>query len=129
MILAHRNNAFKRLGLSFGLLVCIVLLVGTQALGVPKVLIAVGAVILATFSVVLYIQGNIVLARAKGYDDSAVAAIIIVSGLCLMGLFYAMPLIIFFGLKDRTKSRWHSRGPGAIRARPNPPAEIPPIQR
>jgi hypothetical protein len=87
-------------------------------------LIAVGAVTLGTFSVVFYIQGNIALARAKGYDDSSVAAIIIVSGVCLMGLFYAMPLIIFFGLKDRTKSRWRSTGPGAIRARPKTPTEI-----
>ena len=93
----------------------------------PDALIAVGGVILGTFSVVLHIQGNIALAKAKGYDDSVVAAIIIVAGLCLMGLFYVMPLIIFFGLKDRTKSRRHSKSAHSITARPNPPANLPTI--
>ena len=109
MIARYRNKAIKHLCVSFSLLILIVLLVATRDFGLPDVLIAVGGVILGTFSFLFYFQGNIALAKAKGYDGSVVAAITIVACLCLGGLFFAMPLIIFFGLKDKRKSRRHSR--------------------
>ena len=128
MITRHRNRAIKRLGLSFSLLILLVVLVGTRALGLPAALIAVGAVLLGTFAVVFYVQGNIALAEAKGYDGSVVAAIIIVACLCLGGLFFAMPLIIFFGLKDKTRVRRYPRRVEPEPLRRNPPAKLPPVQ-
>ena len=83
MITRHRDRAIKRLGLSFLFLILIVFLVGMRDLGLPKVLIAVGSVTLGTFALVFYVQGNIALAEARGYDGSVVAAIIIVACLCL----------------------------------------------
>ena len=117
MIARQRNKALKQLTISFGLVVLTVLLAGARTLGVPAALVAVGAILLGTFALVFYVQGNIALAQAKGYDGSVVAAIIIVAALCLGGLFFAMPLIILFGLKDRTRPREHrrSREPEPVR--------------
>ena len=128
MITGHRNRAFKQLGISFGLVVLTVLLAGTRTLGMPAALVAVGAILFGTFALVFYVQGNIALAQAKGYDGSVVAAIVIVAALCLGGLFFAMPLIILFGLKDKTRRRTHrqSREPELVRR--NPPAKLPPLR-
>ncbi len=128
MITRHRNRALKQLGISFALLVLTILLIGTRTLGVPAALVAVGAILLGTFALVFYVQGNIALAQAKGHDGSVVAAIIIVASLCLGGLFFAMPLIILFGLKDRTRTRRHSRSPEPELVRRNPPAKLPPLR-
>jgi hypothetical protein len=113
MIARQRNKALKQLSISFGLVVLTVLMAGARTLGVPAVLVAVCVILLGTFALVFYVQGNIALAQAKGYDGSVVAAIIIVAALCLGGLFFAMPLITLFGLKDRTRRREHSTHSGA----------------
>jgi hypothetical protein len=126
MITGHRNRALKHLGNSFALIVLAVVLVGTRTLGVPAALVAVGAILLGTFALVFYVQGNIALAQAKGHDGSVVAAIIIVASLCLGGLFFAMPLIILFGLKDKTRARRHPRSREPELVRRNPPAKLPP---
>ena len=128
MITRHRDRAIKRLGLSFLFLILIVLLVGMRDLGLPKVLIAVGSVTLGTFALISYVQGNIALAEARGYDGSVVAAIIIVACLCLGGFFFAMPLIIFFGLKDKSKRRRHPHRTESEPTRRNPPAKLPPLR-
>jgi len=128
MITRHRNRAIKRLGLSFLFLILLVSLIGTRGVGLPKVFIAVGSVTLGTFAVLFYIQGNIELAEARGYDGSVVAAIIIVACFCLGGLFFAMPLIIFFGLKDKVKRKRHSPSTKSETIRRNPPAKLPPLR-
>lgn len=128
MITGHRNRALKHLGISLALVVLTILLVGTRPLGVPAALVAVGAILLGTFALVFYVQGNIALAQAKGYDGSVVAAIIIVASLCLGGLFFAMPLIILFGLRDRTRARSHPRSREPEPVRRNPPAKLPPLR-
>ena len=128
MITRHRDRAIKRLGLSFLFLILIVFLVGMRDFGLPKVLIAVGSVTLGTFALVFYVQGNIALAEARGYDGSVVAAIIIVASLCLGGLFFAMPLIIFFGLNDKAKRKRHPHRTESEPTRRNPPAKLPPLR-
>ena len=111
MIPRYRNKAFKRLSVSFLLVVLTFLLLSQRGFSLPSALVAICVILLATFAVVFYIQGNIALAEAKGYDSSVVAAIIIVSALCTGGLFFGMPLIILFGLKDRLRRRRHSHRP------------------
>jgi drug/metabolite transporter (DMT)-like permease len=128
MISAHRNRAFKLLGLSFALVILLVLLIGARTLGVPAPIVAVGAILLGTFAFVFYVQGNIALAQAKGYDSSVVAAITIVASFCIGGLFFAMPLIILFGLNDKTRGRRHSRNAEPEPTRRNPPAKLPPLR-
>ena len=128
MITRLRNRAFKRLGISFSLLVLALVFIGLSGVGFPEALVAVGAIISVTFAFVFYVQGNIVLAEAKGYDGSVVAAIIIVACLCLGGLFFAMPLILLFGLKDKNKVRRRSRPSEPEPARRNPPAKLPPLR-
>jgi hypothetical protein len=128
MIPDYRNKAIKLLGLSFALLLLMFVVIGLRAAGLPAALVAVGVVILATFSVVFYVQGNIALAKAKGYDGSVVAAIIIVASLCLGGLFFAMPLIILFGMKDKNKARRHPHSSERRPPRQFSPAKLPPLR-
>ena len=126
MITQHRNRAIKRLGISFLFLILGIFLLGMRTSGFSRELIAVGVILLITFAFVFYVQGNIALAEARGYDGSVVAAIIIVASLCLGGLFFAMPLIIFFGLKDKTKRRRRSYTTEPEAVHQNPPAILPP---
>src|SRR5688572_14098652 len=109
MIPRLRNKAFKQLGVSFSLLILGLILVALRGAGLPDVIVAIGAIISITFAFIFYVQGNIALTQAKGYDGSIVAAIIIVACLCVGGLFFAMPLILFFGLKDKNKVKRYSR--------------------
>lgn len=104
MITHLRNKAIQRLGFSFAsfVLTIALFLTGTS---LPKALVGAAAVPLITFTLIFYIQGNIALAQARGYDGSVVAAVIIFAALCLGWLFFAMPLILLFGLKDKTKRR------------------------
>ncbi len=126
MIPSLRNRAVKRLGISFLFLVLATFLLMMRGSGLPRALLAAGGIVLFTFAFVFYIQGNIALAEARGHDSSVVAAIIIVASLCLGGLFFAMPLILFFGLKDKTKGRRHSHATEHEVVRQNPPAVLPP---
>ena len=125
MITHLRNRALKQLGIAFVLLVltCSVFVAG--ALGMPDMVVALGAILFGTFALIYYVKGNVSLAEARGHSGSAVAAIIIVASLCLSLLFFAMPLIIFFGLEDREKRR-RSHGAGPKTERLNPIAILPP---
>jgi drug/metabolite transporter (DMT)-like permease len=128
MISHYRNTALKQLGLSILFLVLLFVLAGLQPYGIPKVVIAIGCVLLGTFSFYFYGVGSVTLAKAKGYDDTVVLAIIVVGFLCLAGLLYVIPLIILFGLKDRTKPKRYSRASEPEITRRNPPAKLPPLR-
>lgn len=130
MITRLRNKALERLGVSFLLLVFAVVLLSLKRRGVPDAILAVGSITSVIFAFVLYVQGNIALAEAKGHDGSVVAAIVIVACLCLGGLFFAMPLIILFGLEDRNKVRSYSHAIEQELAptKRNPPAKLPPLK-
>lgn len=110
----------------FLLLVFSVVIFSLKRKGAPDAVLAVVSLTSILFALILYIQGNIALAEAKGHHGSVVAAIIIVSCICLGGLFFAMPLIILFGLEDRHKVRDYSRARESGPAKLNPPAKLPP---
>jgi hypothetical protein len=126
VITSYKNKAIKRLSISFLLFVLAIFLIGMRASGFPEVIFAVGMILLLTFTFIFYVQGNIALAQAKGYDGSVVAAVVIVAALCFGFLFFAMPLILLFGLKDKSpkRRRSHSKDPEPLRR--NPPAILPP---
>jgi hypothetical protein len=76
--------------------------------GVPKIPIAVAAILLTTFGLLFYFQGCFRLARAKGYDDSIMLGVMVVGVFCFPGLMLlALPLFLAFFLKDKTRS--HTR--------------------
>lgn len=129
MITRHRNKAIKLFAISASLLLLIPVLVKMRAFGLPDVLAAAGGILLGTAAVIIYVQANMALAKAKGHDTSAVVAIIIVASVCLAGLFFAMPLIVLFGFEDRTKSRRHSSNPTPEPTHRNPPAKLPPLRK
>jgi hypothetical protein len=101
----HQSRAIKLLSLGFSLIVALVVLVVLRKHGIPDGVVAVGAVTLGIVGSILYIQGCIALAEAKGYPGASVAAIIIVSYCCFAPLMLFIPLVLIFGLKDKTQSR------------------------
>lgn len=128
MITRYRNKAFKWLGLSFFLVILVPVLVEMRTFGLPDVVVAVGGILLGTAALVFYMRGNIAIAKAKGHDSSPVAAIIIMASICTGGLFFAMPLILFFGLNDKTKRDQRLRAREPEPTRRNPPAKLPPLR-
>jgi hypothetical protein len=100
-----RNRAIKLLSVGLLLIVALIVLIVLRKHGIPDGVVAVGAVALGISGSILYIQGCIALAEAKGHSGASVAAIIIVSYLCFAPLMLFIPLILIFGLKDRTGNR------------------------
>ena len=127
MIRRHRQKAIEHLSISFALfLLAMVLIVLRANHFIPEMIFAVAMILVGTFGFIFYVRGNLALAHAKGYDDSVVLVIIIAAALCSGCLFFAMPLILIFGLKDKTGSRRHSHSEDDKPPRRNPPAVLPP---
>jgi hypothetical protein len=126
MITKYRNKALQHLGISFVLFILIPVFIVLRSEGLPKIIFAVAVAVLVPFMLIFYVQGNIALAKAKGYDSSVVAAVIIVAAFCCGYLFIGMPLIILFALKDKTYTRKRSDSEEKGPARMNPIAELPP---
>jgi hypothetical protein len=83
------------------MIVLLIALVLLRNHGIPDGVVAVGAVLLGIVGSIFYIQGCIALAEAKGYTGAVVAAVIIVSYFCFVPLLLVIPLVLFFGLKDK----------------------------
>ena|SRR5437762_12094100 len=112
MITRYRNRAIKRLSLSLFFVLIVVSLIMLRTLGLPDAVAVMGGITFGTFAILFYVQGNIALAEAKGYDSSIVAVIILASFFCFfLGLFFIMPLILYFGLKDKHKATRHAMEP------------------
>ena len=108
MIKRYRNRAIQKLSIGFSLILILAVLVLLRKHGIPDGVIAVAAVLLGAVGSILYIQGCIALAEAKGHSGAVVAAVIIVAYCCFAPLLFLIPLILLFGLKDQTKDklRW-----------------------
>lgn len=104
----QRNRAIKLIGLGLLLIGSMIALIVLRRLGIPAVVVAIGAVVLGVFGSILYLQGCIALAEAKGHTGASVAAIIIISYFCFFPLLPFIPLIVMFGLADRNRSRTSS---------------------
>jgi hypothetical protein len=105
MRVRYRNRAIKLLSLGILMIVLLIALVLLRKHGIPDGVVAVGAVLLGVVGSIFYIQGCIALAEAKGYTGVVVAAVIIVSYFCFAPLLLVIPLVLFFGLKDKTHGR------------------------
>jgi drug/metabolite transporter (DMT)-like permease len=90
------------------MIILLVVLVVLRKHGIPDGVVAVGAVLLGAVGSIFYIQGCIALAEAKGYTGAVVASVIIAS-YCFLPLLFVIPLVLFFGLKDKTKDGTHRR--------------------
>jgi|SRR6185437_40037 len=124
MITRYKKRAFRDLGISFVFFVLLILL-GAFRPVIPKVVFAVVTAIVLPFTLIFYIQGNITLAKARGYEGAVVVPIILIGTCCCGAFFFAMPLIIFFGLEDKTGKRRPSSDEPEPTHR-NPPAVLPP---
>jgi len=104
MIAKYRNRAIARTAIGFG---CFVLGISAlAAAGRPANNFGIACFTLSGIAgMIFYIWGCIDLAKAKGYGSAQVAAIIIVGGLCCNLLIIFAPLIILFGLEDKTSAR------------------------
>jgi len=101
----YRNRAGSKLLLGGLMIAVLAALVALRKHGIPDGVVAVGAVALGVLGSIFYIQGCTALAEAKGYHGSTILAIIIFSYACFFPMMLFIPLIIFFGFKDRTSSR------------------------
>jgi hypothetical protein len=66
--------------------------------------VVLGAILLATAGIILYLRGCITLAEAKGHTGGGVTAAIIVSTFCLPGVMFLLPIVLALVLEDRTGS-------------------------
>jgi hypothetical protein len=105
MRIRYRNRAIKCFSIGIALIACLIFLITFRKHGIPDGVVAVGAVLFGAVGSILYIQGCIALAEAKGYSGGSVAAIIIVSYFCFAPLMFFIPFILLFGFKDKTKNR------------------------
>jgi hypothetical protein len=104
----RRQRAIIRILLGIFLIGLNFSLIPLRRFGVPRIPLAIAAILLTTFGLLSYFQGCFRLARAKGYDDSIMLAVMIVTVFCCPGLMLlALPLILAFFLKDKTRA--HSR--------------------
>ena len=107
----RRKRAVYSILLGIFLLGLNLFLIPLRSYGVPKIPIAIAAILLTTFVLLSYFQGCFRLARAKGYDDSIMLAVMVVVGFyAVTGLMLlALPLIHGFidFLKDKTRSHRH----------------------
>jgi hypothetical protein len=102
-----RRRAVYSVLAGIGLIALNLFLIPLHSYGVPKIPIAVAAILLTTFGLLFYFQGCFRLARAKGYDDSLMLAVMVVAVFCCPGfMLLALPLILAFFLKDKTRHRY-----------------------
>mgnify|MGYP003414690268 FL=1 len=127
MITHFRNRAIKRFGLSFVFFFLFPFAIATINLGVPQIIGVIAAVILGTFFFVFYIQANIALAEAKGYDSAIVPGMIILACICFGWIFFVIPVALI-GLKDKTKTRRRLQSEESEPTKRNPLAKLPPLR-
>jgi hypothetical protein len=104
MITRYRNLALTRLGLGFLMFALLGSLIVLRKFGIPEIIVVLGAILLATAGIILYLRGCITLAEAKGHTGGGVTAAIIVSTFCLPGVMFLLPIVLALVLEDRTGS-------------------------
>ena len=125
MITRYKKRAFRDLGISFVFFILLILLGGFRPV-IPKFIFAVVTALVLPFMLIFYVQGNIALAKARGYEGAVVFPIILVGTCCCGAFFFAMPLIIYFGLEDKTGAKKRYGFDESEPPRRNPPAVLPP---
>jgi len=101
----YKNRAIKLISLGILLNVAFIVLIILRKHGIPDGVVAVGAVVLGAVGSILYVQGCVALAEAKGYTGAEVVAIIIISYCCFLPLMIFIPLVLLFGIRDKTSDK------------------------
>jgi drug/metabolite transporter (DMT)-like permease len=109
MISKYRNRAAVKLAIAVGIGVVAALLVIKGRGPRGNDLYLCGGVLLMLAAMALYAWGTSDLATAKGYTHGTVPALLIVGYFCAPIIMPLMPLIVLFGLKDKTVSRRERR--------------------
>jgi hypothetical protein len=119
MKVKFRNRAILLIGLAILMFATLAGVVALRKHGIPDGLIAVCAVCLGIGGAILYLQGCIALAEARGHNGPAVASIVILIYACGAGgaylspvlgagfltLLLIVPLIVLIGTTDKFKRR------------------------
>ena len=103
MIQKYYKKGIIQVAVSIGLIVCGVFIMGSTYNGHYKNLGTCICIILSIISTVICLFGCSDLLKAKGYDTSIMLAFLI-PGICCSAVFIMLaPLVIIYGMKDRTK--------------------------
>jgi hypothetical protein len=105
MITKYRNRAALRLSIGFCMFfggLCVVVL--TQH-GPSERIGGFFGVVSGGVGYLLFVFGCVDLLKAKGYDSSISLAFIIPAVCCSLAFIFFAPLVIIFGLQDKTKNR------------------------
>jgi hypothetical protein len=105
MITKYRNKALLRLALGFGLLIFGVVIAGVTSHTSAGQLGGCLGVISALIGYMIYVYGCADLLKSKGYDSNMMPAFIIPALCCSAAFIFLAPVIILFGLEDRTTRR------------------------
>src|SRR5258708_4153035 len=105
MITKYRKRAINGIVGGLMMFALLALLIILRNFGIPDVIVVLGAILLATSGVILYLRGCLALAEAKGHSGGVVAAAIIISGLCVPGIILFLPIVLALALEDRTRHR------------------------
>jgi hypothetical protein len=98
MIPKYRNRAFKSLGLSLLLTGIIGGLILSGRFYVPVGFIVTVSVALGIVALILYLQGCMALAHAKGYHSIMVPVIVLAPFVCVAPFFLFLPVVIILAV-------------------------------
>ena len=108
-----RNRGWLKLGVGFLIFIAfsIVVFIDRRSFQNHHVSQNVQLLLLLLYVLMLVfgIWGSIDLASAKGHGSEVVAAIVVLGFCCAPSLILGLPLIILFGLEDKTRSRRRRR--------------------
>jgi hypothetical protein len=116
MISKHRNRGIWQLALAFVLSGVFVVLAHNALPHLRRDQVIQGGMVLGLFvylgTVTLWMVGSFSFANAKGYDTDTMGALFLFLfflGLCLPVAPILFPIVVLFGLKDKTRhrNRWH----------------------
>lgn len=101
MITRYRNRAVTRMGIGLLMFGLVALLPTLKKSGVPEFIVVLGGLLLVTAGIILYFQGCVTLAEAKGHSGGVVAGAIFASIALLPLAIVLVPLVLLFALEDR----------------------------
>jgi hypothetical protein len=106
MIQHYKKQAIKRMVTGLLVIACIGLLLLFKKLGMPEnALTDTCGVTLLIVGGIYYIWGCLSLCKARGYSGASILPILILSFICCMPFILFIPVVIYFGLTDKTGTR------------------------
>lgn len=105
MIQRYKKRAIKHIVTGILIIASIGFLLLFKKIGLPDAVGGACGVIMLIIGGVFYIRGCLSLCKAKGYSGASVLPILVFSFFCCLPFILFIPVIIYFGLTDKTGTR------------------------